>query len=211
MAVEMTIDNVPISIWKFILTDTQGEQDGPAIKRPYFQNWNDRHGVDIDLTTTILEPLHMQLTFLIRAISFSQYRSRLNAFKKKLQRPGLHVIKYPNLGDLPYFAFQSDIIRVERLTTLGAAVISAKVYLSLTVPYPVGRFFTINAGTVSFRISCTTPMLIDWGDGTSAFAEGANQLFSHTYSTFTYVGILGNIEDITSLTNIVGMLEIVEV
>jgi hypothetical protein len=211
MAAEMTIDYVPISNYGFILTDVQGDQDGPALKHPYVFNWNDRHGIDIDLDTAFLEPLDMQLTFVITANSFTQYRSRLNAFKKKMQKPGLHVIKFPNPSDVPYFCFQSDVIRVEPISGRGSALISSKVILSVTCPIPVGRFFYITATGVSFRISCNSPMLIDWGDGTYRFVEGTNVTVSRNFTTFSYVGILGNIEDITSLTNIVGMTEIVEV
>ncbi|HLP44180.1 MAG TPA: hypothetical protein VK145_02775 [Candidatus Nanoarchaeia archaeon] len=208
---DMTIDYIPITQWGFTLNDVQGDQDGPALKHPYVFNWNDRHGVDIDLDTAFLEPLDMQLTFVIIASTFAQYRSRLNSFKAQMRKPGLHVIKFPNAGDPPYFCFQSDVIRVEPITGRGSTRIASKVYVNLTVPYPVGRFFQITSTGVSFRISCNSPMLIDWGDGTSRFVEGTNVLVSRNFSTFSYVGILGNIEDITNLSSIVGMTEIVEV
>lgn len=210
MAAELTIDYTPISTWAFTLVDTQGEQDGPMIKHPYMQNWNDRHGIDIDLDTTYLEPLEMQLVFLIKTSTFTSYRNKLNAFKTQMRRAGLHVIKYPNVGDLPYFAFVSDTIRVERILGYGGAAFAARVYVSLTVPYPLGRYFYITQSSVSMRITCSTPILVDWGNGTSQFVEGTNVVVSKVLSSFSYVALLGNIEDISSITNITGLVEIVE-
>jgi len=205
----MTIDYVDISYYGLLYLKSTGLDNMPKIKRPIVNNWSDSHGIDIDLTTAFKEARNITSEFILVGTSISDYQSKLASLQLALQAIGLRVIKYDNYLK-PRFLFLSEEIAPELIGKLNNSQVACKLTLNMTEPNPVGRYFHTNdpVVNVSFTISCSTPIIIDWGDGISEIKLGTSQSCSHNFTTFHYIALFGNITDISALTSIVGLTEI---
>jgi len=209
----MIIDYIDIATFGIRLLKSEGEFNAPKVKRPLMHNWPDEHGLDIDLSTNQLETRKIVFKMIMESSSVSEFDENINLFSEILNASGLRVISLPHLFFPMFLALDAEM-DVVLLNSLNTGNIVHEINLEFIEPFPRGRFFIQDNSvlTVSFTISSSSTLRVHWGDSTSEVVFGNTQAISHTYISESiphYIGIFGNITDISTLTDLVGLVELV--
>jgi hypothetical protein len=196
----MQIDYQNIIQWGCYLKSSDGELSLPKIKRTS-HNWNDANGLDVDLSSSYVEPRGISIELTMICSDANDYIAKINSLFAQLQQSGLHVLKFDYIAR-PYFVYLDDTITPKRLTPYGSNQLAATITLKFIEPYPVGRYFVTNivADAVVLSMTASEQMTMIWGDGQSETDTMFDSI--HWYGgTHVYFAMLaGDITKINSLT-----------
>lgn len=198
----LTVDNTDLSTtYGMLCVRSQGELDMLKVKKGNTQNYNDEHGEDIDLSQVFYEPREIQLDFIIKATSNTDFVAKMRDFAAFITAPGLHVLKYPIINR-PFFVYCMGDANLDKLTKWNSALMAGKFNIKLIEPRPVGRVFSTPQNSI-LVVSITTtslfkPIEIYWGDGTmTVAAAGTSVVTTHNYTAtraLYYVLVAGDVQ-----------------
>lgn len=185
---------------------SSGILDLPAIKEPVKQDWQEYHGVQIDLDAPRLQEREISLDCFINASNQLDFIQKLNAFYAEFLKSGFKRLRIEvDTTILIYDTYIKDTIKITKQWSEGSQ--QGKFNLKLMEPMPQKKILkfiaTANALTCAINISTPTSVIITWGDNLRSdeiFSGGFDAV--HTYNTpgTYYISIQGNINEIEDLT-----------
>lgn len=185
---------------------SSGILDLPAIKEPVKQDWQEYHGVQIDLDAPHIQEREILLDCFINASNQLDFIQKLNAFYAEFLKSGFKRLRIEvDTTILIYDTYIKDTIKITKQWSEGSQ--QGKFNLKLMEPMPQKKILkftaTANALTCAINISTPTSVIITWGDNLRSdeiFSGGFDAV--HTYNTpgTYYISIQGNINEIEDLT-----------
>lgn len=185
---------------------SSGILDLPAIKEPVKQDWQEYHGVQIDLDAPRLQEREISLDCFINASNQLDFIQKLNAFYAEFLKSGFKRLRI-EVGTtiLIYDTYIKDTIKITKQWSEGSQ--QGKFTLRLMEPMPQKKILkfvaTANALTCAIDISTPSSVIITWGDNMKSdeiFSGGFEAVHTYNEAGTYYISIQGNINEIESLT-----------
>ena len=194
------------STYGVYVSASSGILDLPSIKEPVKQDWQEYHGVQIDLDAPRLQEREISLDCFINAENQLDFIQKLNAFYAEFLKPGFKRLRIEiDTTILIFDTYIKEAIKITKQWSAGTQ--QGKFTLKLMEPMPQKKVLKFeaeeNALTCAFNISTPSSVIITWGDNLKSeeiFTNGFEA--AHTYSepgTY-YISIMGNINKIEELT-----------
>lgn len=185
---------------------SSGILDLPAIKEPVKQDWQEYHGVQIDLDAPRLQEREISLDCFINASNQLDFIQKLNAFYAEFLKSGFKRLRIEvDTTILIYDTYIKDTIKITKQWSEGSQ--QGKFNLKLMEPMPQKKILkftaTANALTCSINISTPTSVIITWGDNLRSdeiFSGGFDAVHTYNEPGTYYISIQGNINEIEDLT-----------
>lgn len=185
---------------------SSGILDLPAIKEPVKQDWQEYHGVQIDLDAPRLQEREISLDCFINASNQLDFIQKLNAFYAEFLKSGFKRLRIEvDTTILIYDTYIKDTIKITKQWSEGSQ--QGKFNLKLMEPMPQKKILkfiaTANALTCSINISTPTSVIITWGDNLRSdeiFSGGFDAVHTYNVPGTYYISIQGNINEIEDLT-----------
>lgn len=185
---------------------SSGILDLPSIKEPVKQDWQEYHGVQIDLDAPRLQEREISLDCFINAENQLDFIQKLNAFYAEFLKPGFKRLRIEiDTTILIFDTYIKDAIKITKQWSAGTQ--QGKFTLKLMEPMPQKKVLkfvaTANALTCAIDIATPTSVIITWGDNLKSdeiFSGGFEAVHTYNAAGTYYISIQGNINEITDLT-----------
>lgn len=185
---------------------SSGILDLPAIKEPVKQDWQEYHGVQIDLDAPRLQEREISLDCFINASNQLDFIQKLNAFYAEFLKSGFKRLRIEvDTTILIYDTYIKDTIKITKQWSEGSQ--QGKFTLRLMEPMPQKKILkfvaTANALTCVINIATPSSVIITWGDNLRSdeiFSGGFDAVHTYNAPGTYYISIQGNINEIEGLT-----------
>ena len=183
------IDGVDFKEYGVYVSGSDGILNRPKMKQPASIDWDNYHGVSIDLSHKFYEQREITLDCFIKAESKIDFIKRVHTFEQLFDKQGTNrlVIDVHPVKPLIYEVYCKDTIDIKKQWSEDLMVGTFK--LKLIEPEPVKRILKhirIGESTKTCSITITTNKMVNiyWGDGTVDYdISGTDKLIEHIYQT----------------------------
>ena len=194
------LDGVNLSTLNCALVRTHGFMSHPRRKETVTHNWNDDHGLEVDLGAVYFGPRLPSMEILVWGDTLQGMKTNAEAIVNKLTATGLRHVKLPGLTGV-YLLFVSEEISIERVNRGISNKQFGKIFVRFTEPHPVTRQWKTTQATpsVSLAMTITDPVWIHWGNGDILKVE-ANGTYSKSYAAGVYCAVVFPTKNILTVT-----------
>lgn len=210
--VEYLLDDVNFKTFGVEVSMSTGLIDGLTRKEIQSADWDDYHGIQVDLRHPRYETRQIQLECFIVALDNFHFEKQLRLFLRQFQASGLRrlCVQYSESPRyLVYDIYMDENVEISKRWNDRDMIGTFKIVL--VEPSPVKRILrhTFSTETLvadpssrnaSFTITTPKKFYVTWGDGSfDTDISGTSQTITHTYTEPGYYDIIlhGPVEEIT--------------